>query len=247
MLNQLKYAVRQDWGRRAVVVGLVIVLNVAFGICGAAGVYGVGGMITAVSLSGLALCVLFGVCIAADFRNVRELYAAPSGYSEFLTPVPRWKILLGRVLPMVGLDFICYALGICGVVCQALILSGEYITFSLVDFKSLAWGSVIFLVNYLLLVVAAFLGNTLANSVFYRLRGRGVLGFGAACVLLYLFSWANLALGLFGEVTRYRMFFVVSLQTGFNPGMIAYLALSLLKSAALFCTAAFLMERKINI
>jgi len=79
------------------------------------------------------------------------------------------------------------------------------------------------------------------------LRGRGVLGFGAACVLLYLLSWTNLALGVFGEVTRYRMFFMVSLQAGFNPGMIAYLALSLLKSAALFCTAAFLMERKINI
>lgn len=245
MLNQFKYSVRPYWNQRLIALAATVAINVLFGVCGAMGLYNAGGQITAVLFSSLSLCALFVVNIIADFECVRHLFSAPRGYHVFLTPVPRWKILLGRVLSIVVLDMLSLAIGILGVTTQSLILADTANLYGHTDFSAAGWLSVILLIHYALLVLALFFACTLSRSVFFPVRGRGFLALLATVIVLYLFSLVDLALIPFGAVYRFGAFITVSVYAG--PGMLAYIVLLLAKAFALFYVTSLMMERKINL
>jgi len=245
MRNQFKYSARPYWRQRLFAFAAVVVINVFFGVCGALGPYNFIGGIAAIVLSSLSLCALLVVSIIADFESIRDLFSAPMGYGAFLTPVPRWKILLGRAAPIVVQDVAGLAVGATGMLVQMLILSDINPTVSYIGLSPAVWSLVAFLLGYSRFVLALFFGCTLSHSVFFPLRGRGFLAFLATVLALYLCSLADLALVPFGAMRQAGVFISISIYGGL--GSIVYILLQLVKIAALFCATSYLMERKINL
>lgn len=251
MLKQLKYSARLSLHQRFWGFAAVIVLNLVFLLLGSLDVYGTGWKITAVVLSSLAFCALFVVSVIADYQAYKSLFSPPEGYSVFLTPVPRWKILLGRLLPMVVLDLVSLVVGVAGIVIQSLILSGLFpwrLDWDGADPGAVAWLIIVTLLYYIMFLLILFFVVALNKSVLYRARAKTLLGIAAVCVIAYVFSVVDLVLAPLCQVTRYGdWFFTINLVVGWNPATIAYLALMVIKIAALFTGTTYLMERKINI
>lgn len=245
MLDQIKYSARQDLGQRVFALAAVIVMNAVFGILGAANIYGGGGKITAVTLCSLALCGLFVVAVIADVQSLRGLFSAPAGYAVMLAPVPGRKILLGKIIPIVVMDLVSFAVGIAGVVMQAMILANAGYDSSRSDLS--IWMVLVICVGYLMLITAIFFGCALAKSVFFRSRLSGLLGFAGFAAALYVLSWLDISMAAFAPLTRFGPFFNITIYAGLNAATIAYIILGLAKSAVLFVSAAYLIDRRINL
>lgn len=246
MFVQCKYGVRQGLNQRMIGLGATVLLNIGFLLFGTV----IGGGIlhtTGIVFSSLAMCALFIVNIIADVEIIRSIFTAPIGYNVLMTPVAGWKILLGRVLPMVLLDLASLAVATAGIVLQALQMAGDSSMDLGSDPASIGWFALILFVNYFALMMAILFGCALSKSVFFRTRARGFLGFLAVCATLYVMNLLDLALGVVAPVQRYHMLFAISIHTGFNAGMIGYLVLGIAKTAALFFATSYLIERKVNL
>ncbi len=248
MLKKWMYAIRPRLQMRLWTLFALIVLNLIFGICGYTELYGTAGLITAITLSSLALCALFVVNILADYEIIRSLFAAPIGYHVFLTPTASWKILLGHVLSIVVQDTIGFALGIAGIVLQAFIfvnhipqLTGN-INIAEIIILLVTW-----VLYYFLFILTIFLAIVLWKSIFYQYKGRIVWGILTSIGIVYVLNWLYLLLMPFSELTRHGFLFHISLVPDFNLGMIAYIFLFLCKTAIVFYITAYLMERRMNL
>lgn len=244
MYNQIKYAARQNLSQRLIAVGFTVLLNIAFGICGMLKLYGNNGYLTAITLSSLSFCAILVVNIIVDFELVRSLYTAPSGYLSALTPTPGWKILLGRLIPTVLLDFLGFAVGIAGILLQS--YNGMALESADINWPDI-WFWIITLLNYLQLVLVIYFACAVTKSLFFRLRLKGFLGFLTVIVVLYAYQLVDLLLIPFATVTRTFLFVSIVLHLGANIGTVLYVALILVKIAALFFTTSYLIERKINL
>lgn len=247
MFNQLKYSTRQNLNQRIFGLAGVLIINLVFGVCGSLRLYGDAWMIVGVVFASLALCGIFIVNIIADFEAIRGLFASPAGYNTALIPVPSWKILLGRLIPIVVLDLVSLAVGVVGIVVQTAILSRLTYDSGNWNLNGLGWYLTILVLGYLMVALALFFACALSQSLFFRLRFRGFLGLLATLAVLYGFNLLNLVLAPLGVVDRMWVFTSISLVADFNAGMVLYMVLSLAESAALFFATAYLMERKINI
>lgn len=247
MLNQIKYAIRENGRQRMIALGAAIALNVVFGFLALTGITGIGWKITAVVFSALTLCALFSVCIVWDIQSIRSLFSAPAGYNAFLTPVPRWKMILSRSLLIIVLDSVSLFVGICGVVFQSLLLSNIRFSFTYGHWKETAFAGGVALLGYALIIMAIFFGCALSHSIYFHRKGRGFLSFLSVCGVLYLLHWMNLILALFGSVSKWKLIFVINLNAGFNAGTLGYVFILLLQSVLLFVAATYLMERRVNI
>ncbi len=249
MLNEMKYAVHIHLNQRVIALGATVVLNLIFAICGITGASGTVGMIIGVTLCSLSLCALGIVNIIADVASIRSLFTAPAGYLCALTPQPRWKVLLGRVLVILIWDLVTLAIASLGIVLQASTLAGNIIQLqsSTSDISTMLWTVVIFVLYYALILLAVFFAAAVAKGPFFRLPGSGFLGFLVFCAVLYVHSLLNIVLSPFAQMSRYGAFFSISITPGTNAGMIAFVILIVIELVALFCASVYLMERKVNL
>jgi hypothetical protein len=247
MLAQLKYSSRINLDQRVFTLIGTVIVNLAFYILGAAGVLPMGWMVVGEVFSSISLTALVVVIIIADVQAVSSLFSPPGGYIDALTPVRGWKIILGRIIPMVILDLISLAIGIVGVVLQASLLT-DMGSVEGIGVRSEDMFSVILVViGYFMLLLLIVFACAFAKSVLFPLAGRGVLGAAAAIVVVYLFSWLDMILAPFAQISRFGMFFSVEFISGWNAGTIAYLILTLVKAAILLIVSSYLYERKVNL
>lgn len=245
MLKQIKYSMRENLNQRMFAIIGTIILNVVFGVIGQ--LYGSGWQITAVTFSSLSLTAMIIIFIIADAKSIGSLFSAPEGYNIQLAPIPGWKVLLGKIIPIVVFDLIGLAIGIIGVVIQSFFLTNIEINSYNSDLKMLWWYIPVVIVNYFLLITLIFFGCAASKSLFYSMKPRKLLGTAGFFIMLYILSLPEYLLTLASPFTRQGFFFMITVYTGFNAGMIGYLILCIAKSAALFFVTTYLYERKVNL
>ncbi len=191
---------------------------------------------------------IWWVTVSTSEGDDNHLFKAPQGYSVHLFPVKGWKLLLSRTIAIVAQDAVGLILSVSAVTYLALKLGGvgervsEY-----VGAETYICGALLFIVAYLLIVLAAAFARTLSASVFFKLKGRGVLSLLVTIAALYALSFLNFLAAPFGFVQNYGSMFHITVGAGLSAGMIAYMLANLLQCAALFLASSYLMERKINL
>ena len=246
MLTELKYAARPYLSQRVIAIAATIVLNLIFGLCGGTGVYGYAGNITAVALSALALCAVFVVNVIADLGAIRTLFCAPAGYFYALTPQPRWRVLLSRVIFILVWDNVTLYIALAGLLVQTSLLVNASAIAGEIS-SSDVWLAVLLALYYALVLLAVFFAAAIAKGPLFRAPGRGFLGFLVFCAVIYAHSLLNLVLTPLSSASHYGVFTTITIQTGANAGMIGFLILLVAELVALFCATAYLMERKVNL
>ena len=250
MSDQIKYSARYGLELRLFTFLAVIVLNVAFAFLGYNNIYGTGGKITAIVLSSLAATGVCVVCLIADIQSVRGIFSAPTGYNMGLVPVAGWKILLGRIIPMVAFDLVSIAAAASGVVIQTFIhtrLSLQAVG-AVIDSGYLLWSGAAVFLEYLSFLNLIFLTLAISKSVLFRFRGRGFLTFLAFLLIAYAHTLSYLVLGLVAPLSYYGYgLFTISIYAGLNVGMVSYLLLTLLTSGVMFLLTARMIERRLNL
>ena len=194
----------------------------------------------------MILAVTFN--IIADAASLRNVFTSPSGYLPMLAPVPGWRLLLSRVLPIVFFDSVCIILGYIGFLRLAL----GYTSLSLISGlpSSTEWLTplkTLWALEFIQIILLAFLSCALAKSIFFRFRQRIALGIISFFLIRYLLSLLDILLAPFAMHSGNGPMLVMHITTGFNAGMIAYVILGIFKITGLFFITSHLIERKINL
>lgn len=256
MKAQFKYAFRQSLELKATAFAAYVIMNLVFGILGYYKIWGEPGMIVAVTLTSIAFCGMIAVRAIVDGRYFKDIFGTPDGYLHALTPVKSWKIILARSVTILCEDCISLFVGICGIVWQSLILSGEIgvgiNSFNHIEIRPeevgyIIFSSILLLLGYLYLVMYGMFGAALKNSVFFGIRGRALLAVLGVAAVAWVFNLLNFIAAPFGEVTHWKWFFNIALSGGFYTCFVVYFLLYSVKTAALFVASTKLMERKNNL
>lgn len=255
MKVQFKYAILAELHFRGIVFAVIFAMNFIFLLLGALGVLPVAALITAVTLSGIAVSVMAIVNIICNIGIIRRMFYAPRAYVLALTPTPRYKTLLANVAAIAMLDTVTMTVAITSVTWLSLMLAGEFTdiaahmqNFPPIDaytILSIIGGAVLLLASYLLLAMFIITCIIVKRSLFYQKRAGGLLTALVALGGMYIFSVSQLILAPFGTVTRFGLFIHINL--GGLLGLIPYAIFTLLYVAVLFIIASKLMERKLNI
>ena len=256
MKAQFRYAFFSVFAARYKVFAVIFIMNAAFILLGSLGALPVPALITAVSLSGVAIAVMMVMNIIGDVAIIRGMFVAPGAYLYALTPVPRWKTLLAGVLTITAIDIVSMAVSIAGV---------TWVSFILVDSSSMSeigslvrsvawfrvsdalfgiWMLVLFFLMYMTVIMVIIFCVTVKKSVLYQKRGGGVLTALLAIGIVHVINVSPLLLAPFGYVRRWGFQFTVYLG---RLGVALYVPLMFAIFAALFVMTSRLMERKLNI
>jgi hypothetical protein len=252
MKAQFKYAFMTGINIRGIIFAVIFAMMAIFIILGLLGGMPVPAHITAVSLGGVAIAVMFAANIYSDVSIIKRMFAVPEAYLHLLTPVPRRKILLASVITMLVMDFITMAVVITGQVWLSFNLTGFKWNAILsaartnpYDLLLAAWGILEFIAGYLLLMMIILLGVTAKKSIFFKLPASGLLAFLLACACVYAFSLLQLILAPFGTVLRNGLLIIVNINNA--AGLLVISLLTVLEAAGLFFATSKLMERRMNI
>ncbi len=253
MKAQFKYAIRSGLGLRAAALLGTLVINAVFAAAGLTGLVSENVMILGVVLSSLSLCAVFAINIISDALGFRNIYDAPHGYLFAMTPVKHWKILLPRIVSYAVMDAISLAIAITGVVLQSNILDGSLTGGAVTRITMQSFSADIFLfgmglLGYAYIMLLVVFSQALKSTVFYHMRGRGVLA--GLCVLAV--AWAfNLTGFLFMPIGMFQgwswIFYSITLNVNNPLHVAAYYIVSLAKISALFAASSALAERRINL
>lgn len=248
MLSLIRHFMRIASARRLTAFIVMLAVNVFFIVWTAFVPWSLALHVVGVSLSGVALCVLFIFQILSDASIDRYLFKAPHGYAVNLMPVKSWKLLLSRSIAIVAQDVFGLALGIAGTTYLSLRLGGvgERV-FSYFDLETILVGLLFFIAGYLLIVLAVAFARIMSASVFFRMKGRGILSLLATAAALYVLSFLDFLAAPFGYVQSYGTMFLITVDYGLSAGAVAYLMALLAQCAVLLIASAHLMERKINL
>ncbi len=248
MLSLIRHFIRIASARRTAAFLVMAAVNVFFIIWTALVPWNLALHIVAVSLSGCALCALFIFNILGDASIDRYVFKAPQAYSANLLPVKSWKLLLSRTIAIVAQDVIGLGLSIAGTTYLSLRLGGvgEAVA-PFFGFEAILSGVLFFIAGYLLIVLAVAFARILSSSVFYTMKGRGILSLLTTLLALYVLSFLDFLAAPFGYVQSFGTMFVINVDSGLSAGAIAYLLALLAQCAALFLVSSHLMERKINL
>jgi hypothetical protein len=250
---QFKYVFLTGFHTRGVAFIVVFAVNFVFIALGLTGFLPLPAHITAVSLSGVAIAVMFVFNVVSDIAIVRRIFAPPGAYLCALTPVPRWKTLLSSVVAITVMDIVTMTAAITGVTWLSLNLAGHGVIITISEAVSSnisellfgLWFAVFALAGYLLLLMVILFCITMRKSVFYQKPAGGLLAVLTGFGIFYAVSLSSLLLVPFGTVTTWFGIYI-SITIG-KAGLIAYTLLTLIQAAALFILTAKLMERKMNI
>ena len=248
MLSLIRHFIRIASARRTAAFLVMAAVNVFFIVWTALVPWSLALYIVAVSLSGCALCALFIFQVLGDASIDRYVFKAPYGYCVNLLPVKSWKLILSRTIAIVAQDVIGLMLGVAGTTYLSLQLGGvgERVM-SYIDAETILSGALFFIAGYLLIVLAVAFARILSASVFYTMKGRGILSLLATLAALYALSFLNILAAPFGYLQSYGSMFVINVDYGLSAGAFAYLAALLAQSAVLLIVSSHLMERKINL
>jgi hypothetical protein len=254
---QFKYAFIAGLSIRGHVFAVIVLMNAVFIALGSMGRLPVAAQITAISLSGISICVMAVVNIIGDVNVVRRMYSAPGAYFCALTPVPRWKTLLASLLAMAVMDIVTMAAAISGTAWISLqlyagqrffgdVVSGARLSSYAVfpDILFGFWLAVLLLAGYFLTWMVILFCVTAHKSLFFGKTAGGLLTAALAVGLIYVLQAMGILLAPFGEVVRWGFYITVTVG---RAGMVANGILGLLQAAALFCATTALMERKMNL
>ena len=251
--NSLFYAFRAGAFPRLFVFAVILVMNLAFIIPGLLGILPGAALITAVSLSGVAIGVMAVFNIIGDVSIGNSIFSTSGAPFYALTPAPRRNTLLASITAMVIMDFVTMAISIASVVVLSISLGSIYtglnfsemmpnnfgfeLQYALIQF---AWGvAFYFFVMMLIIFCRAF-----RKSVLYTKRAGGFLAFLVGIGIFYLLTVSSLLLAPFGTVTRLYGF--ITITVGYL-GMGMYALLILIFAAVMFVLTSRLLERKMNI
>ena len=248
MLSLIRHFIRIASARRTAAFIVMAAVNVFFIVWTALVPWNLALYIVGVSLSGCALCALFIFQILGDASIDRYVFKAPQGYAVNLFPVNSWKLLLSRTIAIVAQDVIGLALGVAGTTYLSLQLGGvgERVM-RYFDFETILCGVLLFIVMYTLVVLAVAFARILSSSVFYTMKGRGILSLLTTLLALYALSFLDFLAAPFGYVQSFGTMFIINVDYGLSLGAIVYLLALLAQCAVLFIVSSRLMERKINL
>jgi len=251
MKAQFKYAFRAGLPLRGATFAAILVLNLVFVVLGAFGLLPFAALVTAVSLSGTAIAVMMAMNIVSDIIIARRMFSAPGAYLHALTPAPRRQILLSSSLAMLIMDFVTMAVAITGVVVLSLQLAGVYTEINLweaIQANTEALYTLLMaaplLTGYMLILMIILFCVSMRRSVFYNIPAGGLLTALLAIAIIYAVSLSLFILAPFGVVTRFGLFFTISLG---SLGIVMSALLFLVQAVVLFALTAKLLERKVNI
>lgn len=252
MKAQFKYAFRHSLELRAGALGILVLLNLVFGISGFFGWLNNSMLVTAVVFSSLALTGVFVTNIIANVSSFKSILGAPEGYLCTLTPVKSRSILFARLVSTVCADSIALIAGVGGIIWQSFVLSGlfdyrdAFSTFYF-SFADLFSGAVITLLEYSYIMLLIVFGITLKNSVFSGKRGRTLLSLLGVAAAAWALSLLNFALTPFGTVERLWLVYSITLPQSFSGSFALYALVALARNTLLFFACSELLERRMNL
>lgn len=251
MLKQCKYAMRLNLNQRLGALAGVLVLNVAVGIYGrfsdnrANFIYEVG-----IGWGVLSVIAMVLVCLVADIKVLNGMFNAPEGYLNMMVPAAPHKTVLGSVMAMLPLDFIGVFLSLWFVSLQSNIVLNQnsewWIDFSH-NRAELIMAFVAMILAYLLIMLWVILVRALAQTVFFKLPFKTLLGLAGAAVVAYVLSWLQMLLVPFGVLTRYKWMLTIHIQGIFTVGGILFFVVVLAIAAGMYLLACGLMKRRMNV
>ena len=252
MKAQFKYSFKAGLSIRIYAFAAIMLMNLAFIIPGALGLLPIAAQITAVSLSGTAIAVMFAFNIVGDVSITRRMFVAPGAYLYALTPEPRRNTLFSSVITMFVIDFVTMAATIISVVVLSFGLANRFTELNFWEmmlsnvsiFPYFVSQFLLIVGFYLFLVMVILFCTSVRKSVLYNKPAGGFLAVVLAFGIFYLSTVLSLLLAPFGIVSRFGFFFSVSLGT---IGVFMYALLLILQAAALFVLTSKLLERKLNI
>jgi len=249
-----KYAFLNGLYVRGIVFAVIFTMNTIFMLLGVFGLLPFAANVTAVSLGGVAIALMFAVNIIGDVSIARRMYHSPDAYVGMLAPIPRWKMLFTSVITMTIMDVVTMATVIYQEVWLSFKLAGtqrimsnfiQAIQDNPSEMLFIIWSILMIIAGYLLLLMIIFFCVTVEKSIFYKMKASGLLTFLSACGLLYILSLPQAVFIPFGTIERFSIFFLINLSgTAVLP--IAFFIL-LLEAAVLFYITSKLMERRINL
>jgi hypothetical protein len=251
--SSLYYAFRAGASPRLIVFAVILVMNLAFIIPSMFGLLPAAALITAVSLSGMAIGVMTVFNVLGDVSIGSTVFSASGAPFYALTPAPRRNTLLASAIAMFVMDFVTMAISITSVVILSINLGGHFLDLNFLQMMASSYGFdvqyafMVFAIGvafYFFLVMLIMFSRTLRKSVFYTKRAGGFLAFLAGVGIFYLFTVSTLLLIPFGTVTWLYGF--ISITVGYL-GMGMYALLMLIFAAVMFILTSRLMERKMNI
>jgi len=252
MKAQFRYAALAGLRVRGPVFVAIFIFQLVSIVLGTLGAFPFAAHVTAVSISGTAIAVMMAVNIVGDVSISRRMFAAPGAYLHALTPAPRRKTLLASVVTMMVMDIVSMATVIIGEVWLSFNLAGENVgaifreavraNASEVLYWLICIGMLV--AGYLLVMMIIMFCISVRRSVLYSRRAGGLLTAVLAIGVSYVFSLSTFLVAPFGSVSRYGMFFTISLG---RAGLGMYVLLMLIEASALFVVTSKLMERKMNI
>jgi len=252
MKAQFKYAFRTGINTRGWVFSVIFVMELVFIVLASLGWLPNAAQITAVSLGGVAIAVMMAFNIISDIAIARRMFNAPGAYLYALTPAPRKQILFSSIVSMLVLDAVTMAAVIIGEVWMAFNLAGEDIprvVAEAIRANAGQWYYVLlmlafFIAGYFLFLTIILFSVSVKRSVLSDKPASGLLAALVAAGTVYVLSLLPIILAPFGSVSRFGVFFSVSLG---RLGTVLYLVLTCIEAAALFVLTSRLLERKVNI
>ena len=252
MKAQFKYAFRAGLHTRGATFAVIFIIDLVFLILGLFGLLPEAAKIVSVSLGGCAIAVMLAFNLVSDISIMRRMYTAPGAYIYALTPAPRRQILLASVITSLVMDVVTMAVVITFEVFLSFSLAGISIGATIGDALRANASSYLYILLLLALSLACYLVimmiilfcAAVRKSILYGKPAGGLLTAILAIVTAYIWSLTTFIVAPFGTVSRYFMFFTITLDA---LGLVFYALLLLIEAAALFILTSKLLERKVNI
>ncbi len=247
MKAQFKYAFLQQWHLRKIRVLLpLMVFYPALALCGRlCGKNPDIEVYVMVAFSAfLFMTISLFLCIATDFRIIRNMLSVHHGYMEFLVPVAGWKRLLAKIVSMSVADSVCFVLNAAGFMLNIYLIEDDMGKMMRVN----PWLVVNAILTYFCIMLLFFLAAALHHSYFSGIRLGWLINLFAVLGIAYLLNVINLLIIPFStHVSQSRLQISVTLNMAAGSGLFVFLLLKLCKAGLLFGVTSYIMERKINI
>ena len=256
--NLVYYAVRERLEARAVAAGSMLLVGLFFLLLTAL-TPSPAAQITAISLTGVMIAVVFCTNMYVSLAGIANIYRAPQGYWLQLLPVPSWKLLFSKIVPAAIIDTITLGASIAWVLYFSLTFALEDVWQLYLSGNQISpgfWGSVpywmLFGLVYAIVNWAAFLALTCmfsaaGRSIFHRIRAGWLVALVTALAAAGILSnLLNLLFIPIGVVQTFGPF--VHIMVPNTPVSHALLVVvSLMQSAAYFCVANYLTKGRLSI
>jgi len=252
MKTQFKYAFLNGLYIRGPAFAVIFMMNFIFILLGSLNLLPFAAHVTAVSLGGIAIAVMFAANIGSDVIMTRRMFTSPDAYLHMLTPVPRRKILLANVLIMAVLDMITLGSVIFAEVWMALNLAGlgipqlaaNLISANITFLTHGVWLVLMIIAGYFLALMVIMFCLAAKKSFLFKKPASGFLAFLLGCGCFYIIHLLQLFIAPFSEVQIHGLIIVITAVSG--AVFPALLILSFAEAVFLFFITSKLME-KINI